>query len=258
MSLPVASDGQRAPRRWPLVALLLPSLAWAGLVVGTVVGSSRVPEGSGLAGPAIALAYGVMGMAFSLVLGGLFTWRAPHLLLQLATAVAVVVAVAAAGLVAWRFVAARQERMVAAGLDVPLPPPAGFRIDSRVSEADEMRRYRELSVDADAWSARWVAVGPEAVTCRARLVFAEADALRRKSDEIRAARDHFRTLCGLPEAAGTHVYTFRDSAPGESAWSIAADFQCLQQSAELGELDWILGRIPIDAVSHGRAECGRQ
>ena len=44
-------------------------LGFLGLFVGTFVGSFFVPSGSGLAGPAIALGYGVMGLALAVVSG---------------------------------------------------------------------------------------------------------------------------------------------------------------------------------------------
>jgi hypothetical protein len=107
MSLPPIPPGPGQRRRWPWVALLLGSLAWLGLVAGMAVGASWfVPAGSGLAGAAIALGYGVLGSAAGLVLGGVMAWKAPHGLLRATAAVAVVLALLAAGLVAWRFVAA--------------------------------------------------------------------------------------------------------------------------------------------------------
>jgi hypothetical protein len=52
-----------------------------------------------------------------------------------------------------------------------------------------MRRYRELTIDGDTWTATWTAVGPEAATCTATLRFVEADALLRKRIEVRQAPD---------------------------------------------------------------------
>jgi len=250
------SPGPHPRRRWPSVLLLLGSLAWIGLVAGTAVGAAWfVPEGSGLAGPAIALGFGVLGVGIGLVLGAVLGWKAPHGLLRAAAAVGVVLALLAAGLVAWRIVADRAERLAKAGMDVPLPPPAGFRIESRVSELDEMRRYRELTVDADAWTATWVAAGPESATCTARLIPDEAHALLRKRAELRQALDRFTSRCSPAGGSTTHFYALRESAPGQPSWEVAADFQCLQENSDLSDLHRILGRIPIDAVSHGRAEC---
>ena len=244
-------------RRWPFILLIVASFAWLGLVTGTAAGAAWfVPEGSGLAGPAIALGYGVLGLLAGLALGAVLGWKAGHGLLRASAAVAVVLALLTVGAVVWRIVAAENERRAEAGLDVPLPPPAGFRLESRIAESDEMRRYRELTIDGDTWTATWTAVGPEAATCTAALRFIEADALLRKRIEVRQASDRFTALCSVSEADATHVYALREVDPSAPSWKVLADERCLQEHGEIAGLHWMLGRIPIDAVSDGRAECG--
>jgi hypothetical protein len=239
-------------RRWPLVLLLLPSLAWLGLVAGTAAGAAWfVPEGSGLAGPAIALGYGALGAGVGIALAAVLGWRAGHGLLRTAAAVAVVLALLAAGLVGWRIVATTAAR--SAG--VLLPPPAGFRLESRIAESVESRSYRELAIDGDTWTATWTAVGPKAARCTAALRFVEADALLRKRLEVRQAPDRFTALCAVPEADATHVYALREADPSAPSWEVFADERCLEEHGELAALHWMLGRIPVDAVSDGRAEC---
>jgi hypothetical protein len=243
-------------RRWPFVLLLLASLAWLGLVAGTAAGAAWfVPKGSGLAGPAIALGYGVLGLIAGVALGAVLAWKAGHGLLRASAAVAVVLALLTAGAVVWRIVSAENERRTEAGLDLPLPPPAGFRLESRIAESDEMRRYRELTIDGDTWTATWTAVGPEAATCTAVLRFVEADALLRKRIEVRQAPGHFTALCSVSAADATHVYALREVDPGAPSWEVFADEQCLQEHGEVAALHWMLGRIPVDAVSDGRARC---
>lgn len=140
-----------APRRWPCIVVLLGSLVWLGLVAGAAAGAAwLVPEGSGLAGPAIALGYGVAGAAAGLVLGAALAWRAGYGLLRASAVVAAVLALVAVGAVAWRAVAAQAERSAGA----LLPPPSGFRIESRLAESVANRSYRELTIDAGAWTAR--------------------------------------------------------------------------------------------------------
>ncbi len=97
-------------RRWPFVLLLLGSLAWLGLVAGTALGAAwLVPEGSGLAGPAVALGYGVVGTAGGLVLGGVLGWKASIGALRAAAMAAVLLALLAAGLLAWRIAAVQAD-----------------------------------------------------------------------------------------------------------------------------------------------------
>jgi hypothetical protein len=61
------------------------------------------------------------------------------------------------------------------------------------------------------------------------------------------------SLCSVPDA--THVYALREADPGAPSWEVFAGERCLQEHGELAALHWMLGRIPVDAVSDGRAEC---
>ncbi len=243
-------------RRWPLVVLLLCDFAWLGLVISSAAGARWwVPKDSGLAGSVIVLGYGVLGAGIGLTLAGLLGWKAPDQLLRPVTWTTTAVALAVAGWLVLRLFTAEAERRAEAGLDVPLPPPAGFLIESRIGKEDTSRPYREMTIDADKWTATWVAVGPEAATCTADLVFAEADALLRIRTEIRAARESIAPLCSLPESDAVYIYTLRETDQDTDSWQLLADSTCLGQHADVGELHRVLGRIPIDAVNHGRAAC---
>ncbi|MFQ5633484.1 MAG: hypothetical protein ACE5I1_32355, partial [bacterium] len=44
-------------------------LAFLGLIIGTTIGSFFAPDGSGLAGPAIALGYGSIGLLIAIFAG---------------------------------------------------------------------------------------------------------------------------------------------------------------------------------------------
>jgi hypothetical protein len=244
----------RRRRRWPLALLLLLCLAFLGLGLGTSIGAACcVPEGSGLAGPAIALGYGVLGAGIGLALGGLLAWRAGHGLLRGATLVAAFLTLCALGWSAWRMATLRAEQRAATGQDVPLPPPASFRFVSSIAETGGPRAYRELTVDASTWTVTWTAVGPEAATCRARLVFDEADALFGKRTEILESEGRYGSECS-PAGPGTHRYALYEGA-GEPVWELVGDGNCLQTSPSVAALHFLLARIPTNAVDHGRARC---
>jgi Flp pilus assembly protein protease CpaA len=257
MTIVAGPPGPRQPRRWPFALLLLAGLTWIGLLAGTAAGVRWfVTLGSGLAGPAIAFGYGVLGAGAGLLLGALLAWKAPHGLLRALSLGSVLLGLVGAGLVGWGFVRKEAERRAAAGLDRALPPAAGFRLESRIAATEDMRRYRELTVDGDTWTATWVAGGPGAATCTAMLAFPEADGLLRKRDEVASDPDRFTSLCPPAPGAATHVYALRESDPGRPSWEVAFDAGCLQESPEIAELHWLLGRIPMAAVDDGRAECG--
>lgn len=57
------------------------------------------------------------------------------------------------------------------------------------------------------------------------------------------------------QTALSHVYALPEVDPGSPSWEVFADERCLQEHGEVAALHRMLGRIPIDAVSDGRAEC---
>ncbi len=93
----------RRPRRVLWAVLLAASLAIVGLAAGTAFGARFfVPEGSGLAGPAIALGYGFVGALFGLIAAGLLVWKAPPAILRRAAIASLLLAAVTIGLVTWR------------------------------------------------------------------------------------------------------------------------------------------------------------
>ncbi len=96
----------RRPGRRALWGLVLAAgLAIVGLASGTALGARFfVPEGSGLAGPAIALGHGFVGALLGLIAAGLVVWKAPSAVLRRAALAALLLALATIGLVAWRAV----------------------------------------------------------------------------------------------------------------------------------------------------------
>ena len=105
-------------RRAPWIALVVLCSFWIGLVAGTAIGAwFFVPGGSGLAGPAIALGYGVVAALAAAVLAGVLARRLPGRSLRRSAVVALLLAVLAALAVGYRFVTQQAERRAHAGLD---------------------------------------------------------------------------------------------------------------------------------------------
>jgi len=103
-----------ADSRAPLTVLLALALAFLGLAAGTVLaGAWLVPEGSGLAGPAIALAYGLLGAVAALAGGVILGIRASIRTLRAATVATALGAIVVFGLLTWSFLTARAERIAA-------------------------------------------------------------------------------------------------------------------------------------------------
>lgn len=94
-----------------LTVLLAVTLAFVGLTAGMAVGAVWfVPEGSGLAGPAIALAYGLLGGVAALIAGILLGLRLAIPRLRIVTAIGMFAAIGIFALLTWRFTVARTDR----------------------------------------------------------------------------------------------------------------------------------------------------
>ncbi len=104
-------------------------------MAGTAIGALFfVPAGSGLAGPAIALGYGVVGALAAAVLAGMAARRLPGRPLRRSAVVVLLLAVLAALAVGYRLVTQPGERRAHAGFDVAtlqhsrLDPRCGTRL----------------------------------------------------------------------------------------------------------------------------------
>ncbi|HMB53928.1 MAG TPA: hypothetical protein VKU40_11465 [Thermoanaerobaculia bacterium] len=246
----------RPRSRVPLALVVALCLAWLGLVAGLTAGALwLVPKDAGLAGGPMVLGYGLLGLIAGLVVAALLAWKAPHSVLRATALAAALLAVASLAFVGWRLLDLRTERRAAAGLDEPLPPPTGFRLEARIDESDGMRRFRTLTVDGDEWRAEWVAVGPEAAECEAQMIADEAEALLATLARVEALGDGFAASCVLPE--GEAVYHLAHYAEGgaEPDWTIAGNRECLRDQPEVGELHRLLGAVVLDSLDGLRLDC---
>jgi hypothetical protein len=101
-----AEDGTSAlPRKGLWGTLLVLGCFWLALVAGTAIGAFFVPPGSGLAGPAIALVYGLLGAGVGVGLGLAVAWRCSPRLVRAVAAAVLLLGLAAAGWIGWRMVA---------------------------------------------------------------------------------------------------------------------------------------------------------
>ena len=248
----MTASESRPRLRWQVGMLV--SAVWLGLVVGTVVGGRFfVPEGSGLAGPAIALGDGLGGMLGGLVLAVGMAWKAPYGVLRGSSLVAmgaglVLLALAVAGVLGQR-----AERRAKHGLDVPLPPASALEVEATQAASEPMRRYRRMEVNGEEWRASWVVVGPGAETLAGRLTAAEAEALLAAVAALEARWAEGPPLCPEVGESGPQVYRWRPATGGD--WrQVAADEPCVQREKSLGELRHRLGRLPLDMVSRGGAD----
>jgi hypothetical protein len=114
------------------MALLALCAFWIGLVASTAIGARFfVPADSGLAGPAIALGYGVAGALAAAILAGIVGRRLPTRLLRRSALVTLALAALAALAVGYRLVTQPAERGApadAAAPDSTLDPRRAARL----------------------------------------------------------------------------------------------------------------------------------
>ena len=248
----MTSPHAKPPSRIGWALLVIFCLLIVGLTAGTAVGSRFVPPGSGLAGPAIALGYGVIGALLAGVLGGLLSWKAPVSVLRgcgigLGSLVLLLVAFGV-----WRFAAERSERRTELGLDVALPPGVDFEIRSTLAEDFPTRSYREMMVNGKDWSFEYIAVGPEAAECSGSLKAEEVEALIAALAAVRTRLATGEAVCG--GAAEPVIMTVNYAGQGGD-WSAGAGMSCTQSERELMALGTALRRIPLNALDDGRLSC---
>jgi hypothetical protein len=178
--------------------------------------------------------------------------------LRAAAAASALLALLIAVRVGWTMIEQRAARRAEIGLDKPLPPPAPFRIEARLSEADDKRSFRELSVEGSGWTFRFIAVGPESAACSGQLVADEAALLQEKLTAVEQRLNNGETPCAA--AAGPEFMSIDFDGQIHSGmparqWQVTGGMECLQQDSDVAALSTVLRRIPIVAVSDGRVRC---
>jgi hypothetical protein len=129
----ISIPGSPRQRRALWTTLLVLCSFWVGLVAGTVLGGLfLVPAGSGLAGPAIALGYGVGAALACAVVAGIVGRRLPPRVLRQATAVVGALATVAVIAVVYLFVKQQAQRQAqsdpAARSELALDPRRAGRL----------------------------------------------------------------------------------------------------------------------------------
>jgi hypothetical protein len=158
-------------------------------------------------------------------------------------------------LIGYRAFGQRAARLAGAGLDAQLPPPSDFVLEAWISDQVDLRRYRELKLDGSEWHLTWIAVGPAAATCAARLTAAEATTVDSQVRQLEARLQQGPPPCAGQTTPGTYRFRWQRAGSSADVWTIEGSQECLNAESAWSSLAFTLGRIPLDAVSHGRASC---
>lgn len=201
-----------------LRALLVPALAILGLVAGLFAGMWAVPKDTGLAGGAIVVGYGAVGLALALIAGILMAVLAAPAALRLSALIAVPLAVAAAiaiGILIWLNGRPPGDPESAyAGLP-------SYRVTlEQITITDP---YLATRVEIDTGERTWRTQLPDSRVCtgvlRAEVQKFVADALGR----FVAQSDRIRAECGGEPATQRLAWRFepRDGQPADGEFSFS-------------------------------------
>lgn len=220
-----------------LGVLLAVTLALPGLIVGAAVGAVFfVPAGSGLAGPAIALGYGLVGALLAVASAAALGRWLPLQALRWTLAGSTIVAFLGLCLVAYRFHEVRQEASRQHAATTPSPLQRAYDVHVEVTEAGAAAGLpvQEMRLVQGDGSQRvsWITRGAEQQRCEDAMVGLEgvdlAARLQVFAPQVLAG---FRG-CTHEVDDGPRLYTVRWSAAAEltaaTAGELAMNAHCLQ------------------------------
>ena len=108
---------------WLYRFLLIVALGSLGFVAGTIIGVPLVPANSGLAGPAIAMSYGLAGAVLLMIIGFFLAWRLAPRSLRQVSLICSLVALAAYIILPYLIISEDRVRIERQNDEPTQPPP---------------------------------------------------------------------------------------------------------------------------------------
>jgi len=235
--------------RWLVGILLTLSLLVCGLLAGTWLGGRYfVPPGSGLAGPAIALSYGLLGAVVGVALGIVVSIFTPGRWLAYAT-----IPVALAGGIVVLMVA-RSYMISSAETEARLQEaydklPA-FTLTIELPETAADRPFARFAADWSARSYDVTVAGDDPQTCSAAMAGPDAVRLLTALRNIEGRLMNEPDPCAASPGAVDHhlAFAIKEARPPDSEGSLEITEACLTRAPDLA--------APRDAVTEMIAENG--
>lgn len=200
-----------------------------GLVAGTYVGGRFfVPPGSGLAGPAIALGYGIIGVGVAAVIGSVLAYVLPPKWFLGAALPVTIVGVVLLIVIVNAYLVAEERKQ--AHLDEAYKKLNKFRV-TLVHVKEDDAPFKRMEAD---WGERRYTAAPneaDARTCTAALSGAEAVALLGALREVEAIvlKDAFPCAGTLGEVERQLDWFIPEATPPDSQGKHAITTACLEQ-----------------------------
>jgi len=222
----------RFTRIW-IVLLLVPSLLVIGFMLGTMIGAKCcVPQGSGLAGPAIVLGYGVLGAGLALLTGILLAIKLPTAWLLGITLPAGIIGAVLAGIlikVVLDSNAKREEHLKDGYMRM-----SKFAVTIEPTAVATSRSFEQISFD---WGSRSFSVMGNGQKCSEDLSGRQAvrmlGALRGAEGVL--LKDPFPCAGTLGDVEQRLSWVIPESLPPDNIGELAITAACLRAYPELGK-----------------------
>jgi len=240
-----------------LLAVL--GLAWVGLVAGFAYWLPRIPQGSGLAGPAIALGYGAGGLLLGLLVGGLLAARLrPERLGSLLKIVALLSFLALAATIG-RIVWAQGERDAKRATEQALAA-APFEVSGQILNPADGSDFLSITVDGHSDRFELTPRRDDLGSCRGAITAKERSRLLRSVREAEAYTDQHPGACGAGQAGAELVlrqFSWRLPEASDEQRAVDITSSCAQQHEQLAALYSKLQGVSFRVVRTDKAiHCG--
>ncbi len=228
-----------------LGVLLGVTLALIGFPLGVALGGIYlVPLGSGLAGPTIALSYGLVAVVITSVLSVVLAMYLPRPTLLAAAYMSLggaFVAVLGVG-VRWLQLQRHEQQALTAS-----PGDTAFRLEMQVADAVSNRVFRSISIDAGERTVRVVSVA-DSRRCRSPLASDQYQGLLEVLQPVDRLLSEGADLCpDMTAVEYTLEWTFQGAKAASPPARLQLSGECLSSRLALGKLVGAVNRIWLSA-----------
>ena len=225
-------------------SLLILGFATLGLILGTFIGGKFfVAPGSGLAGPAIALGYGVLGMAILAFLGFWVSRKLQPTTLKRAALLASFALIATAGLLVYRFYSLQEARKDPDSAYAGLP-----KFTLTVEQIIILDPYLRTKIELDSEKRRWDITLPDKRQCRGTMRAKEQKRIAEALVAFSQLPEEQKKLCVSENQKVEQRLTWHLLDTNESG-VLELSEECASSRPELKKLLIAIGRANLSPTS---------
>ncbi len=227
------------------------SAAWIGMCVGTSIGVSFVPAGSGLAGPAIALGYGVVGAASCLVAALICTRFLDPTKLRRITVITVVFAAATALVAIIRY---RQVQPVYYDDEEAYDRLPRFEVSVQQTVILDPGLSTRTAIDTKR--RQWEITLPDGRICSGNLRAAVQESVGEALRKLTSLETADLESCRSSTASGEQIlaWSLLDNGAGHTDGSLEVSAKCLQGQPVVAQAIRVIKMVSVNHNSKAWCE----